>query len=138
MIKFVSATEQDKAYLLDLRLNTMVGHLENQGLFLSLEQHQARVAEHFEHSHLVLNDGQCVGAAKFIVSDKTISLLQLQIAPKEQGKGLGTQVLDALKAQTSEINLTVLKANPAYGLYQRAGFKTLGADDYEFHMQWQK
>jgi len=138
MIKFVAATEQDKAYLLDLRLNTMVGHLENQGLFLSLEQHQARVAEHFEHSHLVLNDGQCVGAAKFIVSDKTISLLQLQIAPKQQGKGLGTQVLNALKAQASEINLTVLKANPAYGLYQRAGFKTLGADDYEFHMQWRK
>lgn len=138
MIKFVAATEQDKAYLLDLRLNTMVEHLENQGLFLSLEQHKARVAEHFEHSHLVLNDGQCVGAAKFIVSDQAISLLQLQIAPKEQGKGLGTKVLDALKAQTAEINLTVLKANPAYGLYQRAGFKTLGEDDYEFHMQWQK
>ena len=121
MIEFVAVTEQDKAYLLDLRLNTMVEHLENQGLFLSLEQHQARVAEHFEHSHLVL-----------------ISLLQLQIAPKEQGKGLGTKVFDALKAQTAEINLTVLKANPAYGLYQRAGFKTLGEDDYEFHMQWQK
>jgi len=86
----------------------------------------------------VLNDGQCVGAAKFIVSDQAISLLQLQIAPKEQGKGLGTMVLDALKAQTAKINLTVLKANPAYELYQRAGFKTLGEDDYEFHMQWQK
>ena len=113
MIEFVVTTEQDKAYLLDLRLNTMVEHLENQELFLSLEQHQARVAEHFEHSHLVLNNGQCVGAAKFIVSDQAISLLQLQIVPKEQGKGLGTQVLDALKAQTSEINLTVLKSEPS-------------------------
>ena len=33
MIEFVAVTEQDKAYLLDLRLNTMVEHLENQGLF---------------------------------------------------------------------------------------------------------
>ncbi|WP_289096373.1 GNAT family N-acetyltransferase [uncultured Pseudoalteromonas sp.] len=123
MIFFVKTTEQDKAYLLDLRLNTMVEHLENQGLFLSLEQHQARVAEHFEHSHLVLNDGQCVGAAKFIVSDQAISLLQLQIAPKEQGRGLGTKVLDTLKAQTAEINLTVLKANPAYGFINGQGLK---------------
>ncbi|MCF7499758.1 hypothetical protein [Pseudoalteromonas sp. L1] len=36
MIEFVAVTEQDKAYLLDLRLNTMVEHLENQGLFYRL------------------------------------------------------------------------------------------------------
>ncbi len=65
MIKFIKATVLDKPYLLTLRLNTMVEHLEKQGLFLSLEQHQARVAEHFEHSHLVFAEAQCVGLAKF-------------------------------------------------------------------------
>ncbi|MCC9661941.1 MULTISPECIES: GNAT family N-acetyltransferase [Pseudoalteromonas] len=138
MIKFIKATVLDKPYLLTLRLNTMVEHLEKQGLFLSLEQHQARVAEHFEHSHLVFAEAQCVGLAKFTREQDHINLLQLQIEPTEQGKGLGTKVLHALKNEANVINLTVLKANPAYGLYQRAGFKTIGEDDYEFHMQWQK
>ncbi|TMO35222.1 GNAT family N-acetyltransferase, partial [Pseudoalteromonas sp. S4389] len=78
------------------------------------------MADQFENSHLVINNGQCVAAAKIIVSDQANSLLQLQIAPTEQGKGLGTQVIDAQKALTYENNLSVLKANPANELYHTA------------------
>jgi len=42
-IEIIQATDDDRDYLLSLRKLTMVDHLENAGLYLSEEEHQARL-----------------------------------------------------------------------------------------------
>ena len=66
--------------------------------------------------------------------------MQIQIHPDFQGLGFGErvikQIIDSTKSKL--IELTVLKSNPAKGLYKRLGFKVTGEDEYEFHMEFKR
>ncbi len=53
-IELVQATEDDRSYLLNLRKITMVKHLEKAGLYLSESEHQLRLNDSYECSHLVI------------------------------------------------------------------------------------
>ncbi len=135
-VEFVTATKQDKPYLLRLRKLTMVTHLETAGLYLNDEQHMARVEEAFAHSHLIKRDSQVVGLIKYCRHPDGVEIMQLQIHPDFQGKGIGSKVLQQIFTENPHqpVRLTVLKANPAFALYQRLGFVVTGEDDYEYHL----
>ena len=49
---FVQASQEDRAYLLDLRKSTMVKHLEISGQFLSDQEHESRLEDAYECSHM--------------------------------------------------------------------------------------
>lgn len=53
-------------------------------------------------------------------------LMQIQLAPSLQGRGLETQLLDEIireaRSARASIRLGVLKVNPARRLYERLGF----------------
>ncbi|RYD78347.1 MAG: GNAT family N-acetyltransferase [Verrucomicrobiaceae bacterium] len=53
-------------------------------------------------------------------------LVQIQLKPSDQGKGLGTTILRLLISEAREANaslrLSVLRASPARHLYERLGF----------------
>ncbi|MFC5048629.1 GNAT family N-acetyltransferase [Aquimarina hainanensis] len=138
-ISYRKATEADIDFLLNLRKETMVPHLENQHLFLSEEQHLNRIRFHFEVAYIILFKTGPIGLVKYCETKKEIQLLQLQITPDLQGKGIGRKVLSFLKQQSAQkkkqIKLTVLKSNPAQALYQRFGFRITGEDANEFHME---
>jgi len=137
-LEVIKATEADKGFLLVLRKLTMVKHLENAGLYLTDEEHVFRVNDSFECSHLITASGIQVGALKFRELDSKIEVMQIQIHPESQGKGLGKKVMEQVIEQSKNkqkiIELTVLKANPAKSLYQRLGFSITGEDEHEFHM----
>jgi len=137
-IALLKANTQDKDYLFELRLLTMVDHLAIAGICLSVEEHWLRVTEHFDAYHLIVHDAVRVGAVKYSESDGTLNIMQLQIHPDYQGRGIGRNVLNLLIERTvaSTISLTVLKANPAKRLYERMGFSVIGEDELEFQMSF--
>ncbi len=138
-ISLIKAKEADKDFLLDLRKQTMVGHLEKAGIYLSNQEHIARIQKSFEGSYLISTSRDKVGLLKYVADHNRIEILQLQIAPKFQGKGIGKQVLHMMILKAKSVNkilfLKVLKENPAKYLYERIGFKIVGEDDYEFYME---
>ena len=64
----------------------------------------------------------------------TISLLDAY-----RGQGIGSQILETLlaalrKKKVKGVSLSVSKANPAYFLYQKFGFRTLSENPEDFVM----
>lgn len=139
-IQLVPATQEDKAYLLTLRKLTMHEHLQQAGLNLSDKEHGLRVREAYDCSHIIVCSGKPVGMLKFLESTDVIEVKQLQIHPDHQGQGMGRRVMDLVLSwsvsRSKNVQLTVLKANPAKRLYERLGFKIVGQDKYEFHMEF--
>ncbi|WP_076408915.1 N-acetyltransferase [Shewanella sp. UCD-KL12] len=139
--KFIQATQDDRAYLLKLRKLTMVEHLEKSGQFLSEAEHEFRLDDAYECSHLISqhtdNKARMVGTLKYREDNDKIEIMQLQIHPAFQGQGIGKKVVEEVlqQADTKRVELTVLKDNPALSLYQRLGFTITGEDEFEFHMQ---
>ena len=137
-LEFRRANASDRDYLLALRKLTMVEHLERSGLFLSDEEHAARLDHKYHCSNMVLHEGQVVGTVKFEDTGPEVEIIQIQIHPDYQNRGFGRrvveQVLDRFRSKT--ITLKVLKENPALNLYVRLGFVIVGEDEFEHHMQF--
>lgn len=137
--ELVKASSEDKAFLLKLRKLTMVEHLERAGLYLSDEEHEFRLNDAFDCSHIVVYSGVNIGLAKFRESAGKLEILQIQILPEYQGMGLGRRLTEEListaRSKGLKVVLTVLKNNPAAKLYESLGFKIAGEDDYEFFME---
>lgn len=132
------ARKSDEAFLLELRKTTMVPHLNLAGIFLSDEEHVLRAREGFDCAHIIEYGGHAIGMAKYRESSDRVEVLQLQVLPKYQGRGVGSEILDVLiesaRRGKKSLVLTVLKENPAKRLYERKGFRVVGEDEHEFHM----
>lgn len=131
------ATENDREYLFALRKLTMVEHLEVSGQFLSDEEHKSRLDEKYRCLYLVRKNRALIGALKYEFSEFEVEIMQVQIHPEHQNKGYGQGVIEQIfnDHPSKNISLTVLKDNPALKLYLRLGFKIVGEDAYEYHMQ---
>lgn len=87
-----------------------------------------------------IDSGQPVGAAwtRLLIGDDktdtyiddTIPELAIGVHPQHQGRGLGTLMLNHLLAEAPAhypaVGLTVRADNPAFRLYERVGFQTIG------------
>lgn len=137
LFKFVKATESDKDYLLTLRKLTMTEHLESVGLFLTEEEHVDRLNHKFDCSYLVFFNKDKVGHVKYELNEQNLDLIQIQIDPKFQGKGIGSVAIKRMlrEGKGKRITLSVLKANPAVRLYEKFGFEIVDEDKYEYHMR---
>lgn len=76
----------------------------------------------------------------FVAAD--VPELSIGVDPSARGRGLGTQLcrwlLDAAPARgIRQVSLSVEKANPAGGLYERLGFRTARDDGDALTMVWQ-
>jgi putative acetyltransferase len=136
---FIQATALDRDYLLSLRKLTMVEHLQKAGLFLTEQEHQQRLDENYVCSHIVQYQGLTIGTLKYQQTASGVEIMQLQIHPDHQNQGFGKAILQQViaNAQGKKILLRVLKDNPALQLYLRLGFKVVGEDDDEYHLQTQ-
>ncbi|WP_454047261.1 GNAT family N-acetyltransferase [Chryseobacterium sp. Marseille-Q8038] len=136
------ATENDIDYLLDLRMKTMNPHYETSGLSTDRETTLQRVLYQFEKADIILLDNQPIGLLKVDRTFTNIEVLQLQIDPSQQGKGLGKKILSDILEEASlagkTVSLSVLKTNKAQHLYTSLGFKITGEDEYSYFMETER
>lgn len=139
-LAFRSATEADLPFLLELRRKTMSEHLRLSGVEPSQSERFERVLARFECAEIIMLCGNPVGLLKVARDDKSWSLIQIQLVPEQQYKGLGTRILkalldDAVQSRAS-VKLSVLKANPARRLYERLGFCVVNASAHAYEMRF--
>ncbi len=139
MFSFKRASNEDIPFLLELRKATMVLHLENQGIFLSEKEHINLVKEDFDCIRLIYQDEKVVGMIKKIDRKAYSEVLQFQLLPDYQGKGIGKRLLNDIiseaKTNSKSVRLSVLKKNPAFLLYKQLGFEVIGEDKLEYFME---
>lgn len=125
--------------MLALRKQTMDPHLRAADLSVDDARHMLRVRHQWEHARLIMREGQWVGLFKAYRDAACWQLVQLQIAPPFQGRGLGACVLADMLTQADARGLpaclSVLKSNPARYLYERYGFRIVGEEGQEYLMR---
>lgn len=127
------ATQTDLPFLLALREQTMTERLRDAGYQPTAEDALARVMLFFEDIQLLLWQGEPAGMLKWRDEPEAWHIVQVQLLPAHQGRGLASALLGALCAQASDqgrpMLLSVLVNNPARRLYERLGFHVTGEED---------
>lgn len=138
-VTFRPATDADQSFLLDLRLQTMDQHYVASGVHLSREEHMQRVLSRFDCAQIIVIDERESGLLKLDRNGSDWHLMQIQLLPDLQRRGLGTQLMSNIISEASSagatIRLGVLKANPARRLYERLGFLEVGETSDGVKMQ---
>ncbi|NIF04219.1 GNAT family N-acetyltransferase [Chryseobacterium sp. Tr-659] len=138
-LTYKKATENDIDFLLDLRMKTMNPHYAESNLPTDKETTLKRVLFEFEKAHIIFLDSQPIGLLKINTSPHKTDVLQLQIDPAQQGKGLGGMILKNILQEASTegktVALNVLKTNKAQHLYTSLGFKIVGEDEHSYFME---
>ena len=138
-IDLIKATDDDIPFLIQLREQTMYGELSKAGIDLSEKEQYQRVKAYLDLAWIILKSNQKIGMIKYREMEDVFKIIQFQILPGFQKKGIGGYVLNDLrqKAKLSgkKIKLKVLKNSAAVTFYKQAGFHILAADDYEYVMQ---
>jgi len=139
LLSYKKATEEDIEFLLWLRTQTMSEHLNNAGMEVNEENHLKRIKYQFENAQIILLNEQKIGLLKVIISKTDIEILQIQIAPNHQNKGIGRKIIQSILEDASlkkiPLQLSVLKANKAQTLYQNLGFSIYDEDKYSYFMK---
>ena len=137
-LKYRKALESDIDYLLWLRKKTMDEHLLSSGISLSDEEHLLRIHYLFDEAQVIMLEDEVIGLLKVEEKEINLEIVQIQIDPKCQGKGLGQKVIKKViedsKQRNKIVSLSVLKKNKARDLYLRMGFRIIGEDDHSFMM----
>lgn len=133
------AIPADEAFLFALRKATMTGHLTRVGEPADDAAHRARLLHRYDAAQVICLDGVPAGLLKAHRTDAEWVVVQIQISPALQGRGIGERalrvVLRAAEADALPVTLKVLKGNPAKRLYDRLGFEIVGEDETQFHMR---
>lgn len=120
------ADDSDLPFLLELRLLTMDHHFTAAGMHRSQEEHMQRVLYRFDCASIIVADGDASGLLKLDRHGRDWHLLQMQVLPELQGRGIGTHLLGEIIGQArnadASLRLGVLNVNPARRLYERLGF----------------
>ncbi|HEX7034428.1 MAG TPA: GNAT family N-acetyltransferase [Pseudomonadales bacterium] len=137
----VPATPQDLDWLIGLRLITMAEHFERAGEHLTTEDQRARVLRDFDAIRIVMVGSERVGMLKVTRLPDLWHLVQIQILPVHQRKGLGGRLIQALLQDASQagvpVVLRVLKVNPAKRLYDRLGFRVTAEYGNSYEMRFE-
>jgi ribosomal protein S18 acetylase RimI-like enzyme len=90
---------------------------------------------------VIESDGERAGRLRVARDHGRIELCGIQLLPGVQGRGIGTAIIEQLKAEAAAagvpLDLGVEKDNPgARRLYDRLGFVQVGEDDDEDKLRW--
>ena len=139
-LTYQKATEKDIDYLLNLRTKTMVPHYAESNLPTDQETTLQRILYQFDKASIIFLDHNPIGLLKIDRADTNIDILQLQIDPSQQGKGLGrmilADILEEASATGKTASLSVLKTNKAQHLYSSLGFKIVNEDEHSYFMKF--
>ncbi|WP_281557979.1 GNAT family N-acetyltransferase [Thalassomonas sp. RHCl1] len=116
----------------------MDSYLQNTGGAIDEQSHLARILYRFDAANLILINNKAAGLLKYYRDKSCWVIVQVQLAPEHQGKGLGAKILNNLLAQATRegkaVTLSVLKGNPAIHLYRRLGFVVASESDSEYSL----
>jgi ribosomal protein S18 acetylase RimI-like enzyme len=136
------ATHEDIPFLMRLRHQTMDAHVVASGGSPGEDQHRERLMYRFDCAEVLMDGEDAVGLLKVARGASEWKIIQIQIAPQLQGKGVGAallrEIIDEASGAGAETTLSVLKANPARRLYERLGFVIEGEDEFEYFMRRQR
>ncbi len=139
LVSLRPATEADVAYLLALRDQTMSRHQLASGLQPSSEERERRVRYRYECAQIIEREGRAAGLLKVTRDGLDWQLVQIQLAPELQGRGVGAALIRELIAEARDAGaslcLNVLHQNPARHLYERLGFVVVGDGEHEYQMR---
>jgi len=139
-ITYRPALESDLNFLLDLRAKTMNPHLITSSLSTTVDSHMQRIKYKFEHASIIECNGTSIGLLKIERKQDDIELIQIQIDPLYQGKGIGKKILKAIItdaiSEGKSITLHVLKVNQAQRLYLKLGFKIIEENEHSYLMKY--
>ncbi len=134
-----SANTDDIPWLVELRSQTMMGYLTESGLDISESSIRNRVLYRFDLTQIIHRSIEHLGMVKVDRGPDVWTLIQIQILPQFQGKGIASRLIDQLVSTAHEssidVVLSVLKVNPARSLYERLGFIVVSEDAYSYEMQ---
>jgi ribosomal protein S18 acetylase RimI-like enzyme len=137
-LTFRQATEADMPFLLQLRRQTMSAHQIASGVSPSEAEHLKRVRVAFQCAQVIESGARPVGLLKVVRGEAAWELLQIQLAPEFQGRGIGTMIVTSAVEEARNagvaLRLSVLKANPAKRLYQRIGFVVVREKAHAYEM----
>jgi ribosomal protein S18 acetylase RimI-like enzyme len=123
------ATAADEPFLFDLRRSAMDEHLERAGEPTDESVHWARLRYCYNDAYLVCCGAERLGFFKFIRDANEWKIVQIQILPIYQGRGIAAQLIGEFLQQADDahaaVTLSVLKGNRAINLYQRLGFQVV-------------
>ena len=84
-------------------------------------------------------DGADIGWLQSAPRGDALFLAQFFVDAPFQRRGIGTEVMNRLIGEAARahqaVTLSVVKANPAFRLYQRLGFRVTHEDDRKFYMR---
>ena len=89
---------------------------------------------------VIESEGHSIGRLRVIRTDEKITLAGIQLLPEFQNKRIGTTLIEELKREAEQktipLYISVEKDNPnAQRLYKRLGFRMVGQDDQEYHLE---
>ena len=133
------ASADDVPWLIDLRKLTMEGYLKAAGFDLLESDHRDRVLFQFDSIRIVHCDDRDIGMLKVVRERNPWELIQIQILPDCQRQGVATRLINNLLADadkdSTRVELSVLKTNPARALYERLGFRVIDESAHSFTMR---
>ncbi|WP_110854672.1 GNAT family N-acetyltransferase [Paraburkholderia silvatlantica] len=133
------ATPADEPFLFDLRRATMTGHLERAGESTDEHAHWERLRYRYNDAHVICRGSEKLGLFKFFRGPDEWTIVQIQILPEHQGRGIAAHLLDDFLREADDarvpVKLSVLKGNRAINLYQRFGFQVVDATDTSLQMR---
>ncbi|MEY8214890.1 MAG: GNAT family N-acetyltransferase [Colwellia sp.] len=91
------------------------------------------------NTYLIYDDNLLCGYILTSIEGCTFRIIDIEVLPQCQGKGIGSWVIDKAIASAGEgislVRLSVLKTNNAKALYIKLGFTLKTEDDIYFHLQ---
>jgi len=130
--------DADFEAMLALRIEALRESLERLGRF-NPEVARARLRSQFRPAwmqHLVA-DGERVGYFTVEPREGELRLHHLYLRPAAQGQGVGTWVIDRIKAEGKPITLAALRESRANDFYRRHGFQVVEAHDFDIEYRWE-
>ncbi|MFJ7086375.1 GNAT family N-acetyltransferase [Streptomyces griseus] len=122
-----AAEPADVEPIAELRATVMRADLERLGRY---DEHRVRqrLRDSFSarHTSVITVDGELAGCVTVRPAEDGLWLEHFYLAPRHQGRGLGSAVLSSLLARTDAqgltVGLNVLRGSAARRLYERHGF----------------
>ena len=117
----------------------MSDYMLNSGLEVNDKEQLNRINYNFDDAKIIYFDEEKIGLLKISEQETEIEIVQIQLDPSFQGKGIGRLILESIiknaKNKNKTLFLSVLKANPAKKLYDSLGFKTINTTNDSFEMR---
>lgn len=144
------ATDEDVGFLADVvfeatqaqgRLPDDFDERQWRGRFGDWTREQLRGEVRNTTTSVIEVDDERAGRLRVTQADDHIELSGIQLVPRVQRRGIGTAIIEELKAQAATagvpLELGVEKDNPdARKLYERLGFVQIGETEAEFRLRW--